>query len=163
MSKFSNKEKAEMPELNTSSLPDLIFSILFFFMIVTSMRQEELKLEYKAPRGNQLTKLERKTSGINVHVGESKEEPGNVMIQINDKIVKEDNVGMVGTHILDALNQMKNDDRVAMTVVLKVDAGDESSGRHGMTMKIVTDIKKALQDVNALRVMYSADEQKSKK
>ena len=49
MSKFNNKGKAEMPELNTSSLPDLIFSILFFFMIVTSMREEELKVEFKAP------------------------------------------------------------------------------------------------------------------
>ena len=46
MSKFNNKGKAEMPELNTSSLPDLIFSILFFFMIVTSMREEEVKVEY---------------------------------------------------------------------------------------------------------------------
>ena len=43
MSKFSNKGKAEMPELNTSSLPDLIFSILFFFMIVTSMREGRLR------------------------------------------------------------------------------------------------------------------------
>ena len=45
MSKFQKKGKAEMPELNTSSLPDLIFSILFFFMMVTSMREVELKDE----------------------------------------------------------------------------------------------------------------------
>ena len=60
MSKFNNKGKAEMPELNTSSLPDLIFSILFFFMIVTSMREEELKVEFKAPSGTELSKIERK-------------------------------------------------------------------------------------------------------
>ena len=47
-----------MPELNTSSLPDLIFSILFFFMIVTSMREVELKVEFKTPQGTELEKLE---------------------------------------------------------------------------------------------------------
>ena len=29
-----------MPALNTSSLPDLIFTLLFFFMIVTTMREK---------------------------------------------------------------------------------------------------------------------------
>ena len=66
MSKFNNKGKAEMPELNTSSLPDLIFSILFFFMIVTSMREEEVKIEFKLPKGTGLSKIERKTAVVNI-------------------------------------------------------------------------------------------------
>ena len=44
-----------MPELNTSSLPDLIFSILFFFMIVTSMREEEKMVDEKLPKGTGLS------------------------------------------------------------------------------------------------------------
>ena len=88
MGKFNNKDKAEMPELNTSSLPDLIFSILFFFMIVTSMREEEVKVEFKAPKGTELNKLEKKTAGVNVYIGESKagEKTGKSVIQINDGI-----------------------------------------------------------------------------
>ena len=39
------KKSHDVPELNTSSLPDLIFSVLFFFMIVTHMRQVTLKVE----------------------------------------------------------------------------------------------------------------------
>ena len=57
-----------MPELNTSSLPDLIFSILFFFMIVTSMREEEVKVEYTLPKGTGLSKIERKTAVVNIHI-----------------------------------------------------------------------------------------------
>ena len=68
MSKFGKKEKAEMPELNTSSLPDLIFSILFFFMIVTSMREVELKVEFKIPQGTELEKLERKSLVSNIYL-----------------------------------------------------------------------------------------------
>ena len=39
MGKFNKSGKKGMPELNTSSLPDLIFTMLFFFMIVTTMRE----------------------------------------------------------------------------------------------------------------------------
>ena len=49
MGKFNKTGKREMPELNTSSLPDLIFTILFFFMIVTSMREVTLKVQFRVP------------------------------------------------------------------------------------------------------------------
>ena len=49
MGKF-NKTGKRMPALNTSSLPDLIFTLLFFFMIVTTMREVTLKVEFKVPR-----------------------------------------------------------------------------------------------------------------
>ena len=51
MSKFRSNGKREMPELNTSSLPDLIFTVLFFFMMVTSMRDVEVKVQVKTPVG----------------------------------------------------------------------------------------------------------------
>ena len=52
----------EMPGLNTASLPDLIFSVLFFFMIVTHMRKETLKVEYRVPQGTELTRLTKKSA-----------------------------------------------------------------------------------------------------
>ena len=59
MGKFSKSGKRGMPALNTSSLPDLIFSLLFFFMIVTTMRVVTLKVEVKVPPGTELEKLEK--------------------------------------------------------------------------------------------------------
>ena len=62
MSKFRSNGKREMPELNTSSLPDLIFTVLFFFMMVTSMRDVEVKVQVKTPTGgSEIEKLERKS------------------------------------------------------------------------------------------------------
>ena len=46
MGKFNKTGKREMPALNTSSLPDLIFTLLFFFMIVTTMREVTLKVQF---------------------------------------------------------------------------------------------------------------------
>lgn len=47
MGKFNKTGKRGMPELNTSSLPDLIFTMLFFFMIVTTMREVTLKVNFR--------------------------------------------------------------------------------------------------------------------
>lgn len=54
MGKFNKTGKRGMPELNTSSLPDLIFTMLFFFMIVTSMREVTLKVQFQVPQGTEL-------------------------------------------------------------------------------------------------------------
>ena len=57
MGKFSKAGGREMPELNTSSLPDLVFAFLFFIMMVTSMREVTLKVEFHAPQATELQKI----------------------------------------------------------------------------------------------------------
>lgn len=149
-----------MPELNTSSLPDLIFSILFFFMIVTSMREEEVKVEFKAPKGTELNKLEKKTAGINLYVGETRggNEEGKIVVQIDDATIELHDMAMLQQYVVKSINSMKNEDKQHMRIVLKVDAGDQNSGRYGANMTVVNAVKKQLQEVNALRIMYSADQ-----
>ena len=43
MAKFIKENKGELPQINTSSLPDIVFIILMFFMVCTSMRQNETR------------------------------------------------------------------------------------------------------------------------
>ena len=57
MGKFNKSGKKEMPELNTSSLPDLIFTMLFFFMIVTTMREVTLKVQFQSSGCNRVGKI----------------------------------------------------------------------------------------------------------
>lgn len=61
MSMFTRRQR-EVPGLNTSSLPDLIFTVLFFFMIVTHMRKATLKVRFQQPQGTELTRLQRKSA-----------------------------------------------------------------------------------------------------
>ena len=56
------RRKHDIPELNTASLPDLIFTILFFFMLVTHMRKTTVKVKYQVPQGTELTKLVKKSA-----------------------------------------------------------------------------------------------------
>lgn len=151
MSKFQNKGKAEMPELNTSSLPDLIFSILFFFMIVTSMRQETLMVEFKSPKGTEIEKLQRKSLASNIHIGKPMREYrakfGTASaIQINDKFI---DVSYIPQFVHDERGNLSERDKPYMKIVLKSDVETK--------MGIITDVKMQLRKAYALSLVYQAD------
>jgi len=150
MGKFNKTGKREMPALNTSSLPDLIFTLLFFFMIVTTMREVSLKVEFKVPQGTELEKLEKKSLVTFIYVGKPTQEFRKKMgsesrIQLNDSYAE---VSDVQDHIIAERSSMKEADQAMMTVSLKID--EETK------MGIVTDIKYALRQAYALKINYSA-------
>ena len=150
MGKFDKKGKRGMPELNTSSLPDLIFTMLFFFMIVTSMREVTLKVEFKVPQGTELEKLEKKSLVSFIYVGKPTEELRKKMgsesrIQLNDKFAY---VSEVMDYVYQERANMSESDQPYMRVSLKID--------QDTNMGIVTDIKQALRKAYALKINYSA-------
>ena len=140
-----------MPELNTSSLPDLIFSILFFFMIVTSMREEEVKIEYKLPQGTNLSKIERKTAVVNIYVGSPSKQYAQYgtgsRIQLNDRFAS---VKDVAPFVANERADMRQADQAIMKVALKAD--------QDVQMGIMTDVKMELRRARALSLMYSAED-----
>lgn len=150
MGKFNKTGKREMPALNTSSLPDLIFTLLFFFMIVTTMREVSLKVEFKVPQGTELEKLEKKSLVTFIYVGKPTAEFRKKMgsesrIQLNDSYAE---VEEVQDFIIQERSSMKEEDQAMMTVSMKIDADTK--------MGIVTDIKNALRQAYALKINYSA-------
>lgn len=150
MGKFNKTGKREMPALNTSSLPDLIFTLLFFFMIVTTMREVSLKVEFKVPQGTELEKLEKKSLVTFIYVGKPTQEFRQKMgsesrIQLNDSYAE---VSEVQDFIVQERSSMKESDQAMMTVSLKIDQETK--------MGIVTDIKNALRQAYALKINYSA-------
>jgi biopolymer transport protein ExbD len=150
MGKFNKTGKREMPALNTSSLPDLIFTLLFFFMIVTTMREVTLKVEFKVPTGTELEKLEKKSLVTFIYVGRPNEEFRKKMgsesrIQLNDQFAE---VAEIQDFITQERLSMKEEDQPFMTVSLKIDQDTK--------MGIVTDIKQALRQAYALKINYSA-------
>ena len=150
MGKFNKSGKKGMPELNTSSLPDLIFSILFFFMIVTSMREVELKVEFKVPSGTELEKLERKSLVSNIYIGKPTKDfraklGTQSRIQLNDKFADP-------THIREFVQAERESlaerDKPFMKMSLKIDKDTQ--------MGIITDVKMELRKAMALSIVYSA-------
>jgi len=150
MGKFNKTGGRSLPKLNTSSLPDLIFSLLFFFMMVTTMREVALKVQFRAPQGTELEKLEKKSLVTFIYVGVPTQEFQKQLgtesrIQLNDSFAE---VSEIQDYIIGERASMKEEDQPQMTVSLKVDRDTK--------MGIVTDIKEALRRAYALKINYSA-------
>ena len=143
-----------MPELNTSSLPDLIFSILFFFMIVTSMREQEVKVQVELPDGTELTKLERKTAITNIYIGTPMNDKTSLEagIQLNDRQLSRREVNNLKAYMVEEKELLGNK-AANMRVVLKVD--------NNIDMGLLSDVKMQLRKAYALQIVYSANDAKS--
>lgn len=139
-----------VPVLNMASMPDLIFTVLFFFMIVTHMRTESVKVHVTVPEGKELNKATNKRTVTNLYIGTDRN--GNTRIQIGERIVPLDRVGSA---ILAISNSLSDEDRDLYTVNIKAD--------RDTPMGIVTDVKQELRKAGALNIRYSASESGSKK
>ena len=147
-----HKKSHEVPGLNTSSLPDLIFSVLFFFMIVTHMRQVTLKVDCRLPQGKELTRLTKKSPVSHIYIGKPTKEMQakygtGTQIQLNDKFAS---APEVMDYISAEKKRMSPEDQKLMTVSIKADQETK--------MGVITDVKQALRQAKALKISYSATE-----
>ncbi len=151
MAKFRKKGGNSVGAINTSSLPDIIFMLLFFFMVSTTMKDVTLKVVIKVPSATELNKLERKSLVTNVFVGKPQKafrstfgsEP---RIQLNDAFAT---VKDIESYIAQERESMKESDRPKMTVSIRAD--------YDTPMGVITDIKQALRTAQALKISYSAN------
>lgn len=148
MSKFGKKKKS-MPAVNTASLPDIVFMLLFFFMVTTTMRETDLRIENpRLPSATEIKKLEDKSLVSTIYVGKSKDPErdgvGYNKIQLNDKIASAD---QVPAFIFSKRDKLAEAMHPFMTTSIKADK--ESN------VGTITDIRLKLRDVNALKISYS--------
>ncbi len=150
MAKFSNKGKKGVPALSTASLPDIVFMILFFFMVSTSMRQTDRLVTVKVPEASEIAKLERKDLAAYIYVGTpvpsmQAQFGTDARIQLNDSFKTVNDI----RDFIAAERETKSEvDRQFMTVSIKAD--------ENVRMGIITDIKQELRRTSALRIMYNA-------
>jgi biopolymer transport protein ExbD len=147
MSKFSKKKKG-LPPINTASLPDIVFMLLFFFMVATTMRETTVMVAQTLPNATEIKKLQDKRLIAYIYVGEAQDVETygeGDKIQLNDKISA---INEVKSFIFAAREGVNEDERDYMTTMIKADIN--------CTVGTINDIKKELRDINALKVTYSA-------
>ncbi len=144
MAKFGKKKKGT-PGISTASLPDIVFMLLFFFMVTTVMRETSLKIQQPVlPKATEVKKLEKKSLVSYIYVGKAKDGSPGDLIQLNDRISK---VSDVPAFIFEERRKRTQKDIPLMTTSIKADM-DANVGT-------ITDIKIELRDVNALKLNYS--------
>ena len=140
-----------MPAISTSSLPDIVFMLLFFFMVTTSMRETEQKVMIKVPEASEAVKLERKDLASYMNIGTpikslQTQYGTEARIQLNDSFKNIDDIRDFVAAERDAMSEV---DRQLMTVVIRCD--------RDVRMGIVSDIKQELRRCSALKILYTAN------
>lgn len=147
MAKFSKKTNAT-PQISTASLPDIVFMLLFFFMVTTTLRETDLKVDIKLPKATQLQKLERKSLVSYIYVGKPKQkelfgtEP---RIQVNDVFMTPKEVPQF---VEQERSKLAEIERPHIVISLRVDTDTK--------MGILNDVKLALRDADARQINYAS-------
>ena len=174
-----NRRLREVPMLNTASLPDLIFTVLFFFMIVTHMRTTTSKVKYALPQGTELKRLVKKSAVTYIYIG--RDMPKNTRetstvaspntssavspntssassmdvsaykVQLNNRV---GTIGEVASFVANEKKRMNPDDQVKMTVSIKAD--------RSTPMYVINAVKRAVRAGGATRINHSAERESDK-
>ncbi|MBR2369223.1 MAG: biopolymer transporter ExbD [Paludibacteraceae bacterium] len=146
----ANSSSSGTPKISTASLPDIVFMLLFFFMIATTMKEVDFKVGVTMPEATELQKLEKKTLVRNIYVGKPLAtfraqygtEP---RIQLDDAFAE---INQIENYVVSERSAMPEHEQDLLTICLKVDKDTK--------MGIVTDIKQALRRAYALKLNYAA-------
>jgi biopolymer transport protein ExbD len=151
------KSSKGLPPLSTASLPDIVFMLLFFFMVTTVMRETSLKVVHIIPKAKEVAKLERKSLVAYIHIGPPLKplqpiygtEP---RIQLDDAFATPKDIPA----FVESVKAQTNEAEVPLlTYSLKVDVKTK--------MGIVVDVKQELRKAQALKINYSSSRAMDKK
>ena len=150
MSKFKKNKKGGTPPISTASLPDIVFMLLFFFMVTTVMRETEMLVDNILPQATEVQKLERKSLVSYIYIGAPK---GNnrkmkygkdAKIQLNDSYAR---VADIQSFIIAEREARAEEEVPLLTTSIKADVN--------VKMGIVSDVKQELRKSQAYKINYS--------
>ncbi|MCR4816303.1 MAG: biopolymer transporter ExbD [Bacteroidales bacterium] len=150
MARFKQKNDKGTPALNMGSMSDIIFMLLFFFMVITTMRESSLFVKITPPKGSEVTKLEKKSLVSYINIGVPQDaytakygtEP---RIQLNDQIA---DVVDIRQFVELEKNARSEEESKLITFAIKADGK--------VKMGVISDIKQELRNSSALKIFYNA-------
>ncbi len=149
--KFDKKKGKKLPTVSTASLPDIVFMLLFFFMVATKIRDSDAMVQTNIPSASEVTKLEKKEWIVNISIGPPiasyKAKYGTApIIQLNDKFGQPENIIEFVEN-----ERLQREERIRpfLTYTLRVDRDTK--------MGLVTDVKQELRKASALKISYLAN------
>ncbi|MCH2232712.1 MAG: biopolymer transporter ExbD [Crocinitomicaceae bacterium] len=148
MSKFRKDGKKGVPGINSGSLPDIIFMLLFFFMVATRMKENKLQVEIIKPKAEMSVELEDKDNVDFLYIGfpvDVEKEGTEPRVQLDDQLIND----------IQAIGRWKN--AAATDGKTPFDVPTSLKVHQDVSMLIVSNVKEVLRDVDALKIVYSTD------
>ncbi|MFZ1808340.1 MAG: biopolymer transporter ExbD [Cyclobacteriaceae bacterium] len=146
MSKFRKKTKVKQ-DIPTASMPDVVFMLLFFFMVTTELRKTAVDVMQRIPQATQLRKLQRKSLVTNLYIGEPKKSDqfgSEPKIQADDTFIE---LADIILWVNRKKDELPENEREQLTIAMKVD----SEAKRGIIADVETELRKA----NARKILYS--------
>ncbi|MFO8028345.1 MAG: biopolymer transporter ExbD [Cyclonatronaceae bacterium] len=143
MSKFKKKQANTKQQVPTAAMPDIIFMLLIFFMVVTVLREVELQVRVDFTRADNIEKIEQKRLVSYIYIGPEilgDGRYGDTKVQIDDALI--DDIFAIRRLMYDKLMEEPR-----LIVSLRVDQKSE--------MGIVSDVQEELREAGTLRINYS--------
>ena len=152
MAKFNRKRSKGQPEVSTAALPDIIFMLLFFFMVAAQVKDTEIKVKVAVPTADTASKLEKTSVVSHIHIGKPMERFQSIYgsaprVQLNDQLVND--VEEVGNFIRSEKSKLTEEKKVQMIANLKIDKS--------VKMGIVSDVKIELRKAQQTKISYATD------
>tara|TARA_B100000902_G_scaffold68681_1_gene74744 strand:- start:813 stop:1283 length:471 start_codon:yes stop_codon:yes gene_type:complete len=150
MSKFKKNKNSKLAPISTASLPDIVFMLLFFFMVTTVMRETEMLVDNILPQATEVKKLERKSLVSYIYIGTPKGKNRKMKygkdakIQLNDAYAR---VEDIQAFIIAERETRAEEEVPLLTTSIKADVN--------VKMGIVSDVKQELRKAQAYKINYS--------
>ena len=143
---MAKKGKKEVPAMSTSSLPDIVFMLLFFFMAATTMREVDPLVTVQMPEAHEITELDKKNL-VNIWMGKPLNAAAGedaLKIQLNDQTRDVEDI----REFISATTVTKGVGPRDIVVNLRVD--------QGATVGKLTAVKQELRKADAISIAYAA-------
>ncbi len=164
MSKFKKDSNKTVPGVNTSSLPDIVFMLLFFFMVATTSKEVDPMVSVVSPEGTRTTDLTpyKQRSEIDfLYLGEPRNPSRKSNFQMGyalsldnvvdnpspDDLYSANAVGIWKKHKYD---QKRGKVQKTIEEVITCVKADEKA-----PSGIIFEIRKQLQEIDALSIAYA--------
>ena len=124
-------------------MPDVVFMLLFFFMVTTVLREVTLKVKIDLTKATNIEKIEEKRLVSYIYIGPERlpnNRLGNDKVQIDDSI--QEDIGAIRQIMYDKLLEEQR-----MIVSLRVDESSEFG--------LLTDVQEELKKAQTFRINYS--------
>jgi biopolymer transport protein ExbD len=152
MAKFRKDGGKEQPAINTSALPDIVFMLLFFFMVATKMRDPNVMVKTAVPTVSEVEKIVKKSWVNFILIGPPTEPEvyGTApRIQLDDKFANQDRMKDIQDYIIMKISEQPEEIQKYLTTSIKADKS--------VKMGLIQDVKQELRKANALKLLYSSN------
>lgn len=145
MSRFQGRSKRSgQQEIPTTALPDIIFILLFFFMVVTVVKPSDRLVENVLPKAQNLEEVEQKNAVITIYIGAPVDDAfgAEPKVQVDDRFIEPKELRKYISEKKDKLGDLAP----KLMIVLKID--------RDARMGIITDVEQELREVDQRKILY---------